>query len=161
MGDRQQFSEGQGWSGKTQPGLTHPVKTGLNHTEKPIKVGKIGFYWLFSKIFQLKPNFLQKIVKNTNQKISKLISNWEYLVKQNPNCPLNAKLSSEFPDLVLQFSIYIGNLIFPQFNPKNPLKPGINQLNPLGWVFDEKPGFLHNPDRIGPKLLTKIHMRAC
>ena len=34
----------QGWMGKTQPGLTHPVKTGLNHTEKPTKVGKIGFY---------------------------------------------------------------------------------------------------------------------
>ena len=37
------FSE-QGWMGKTQPGLTHPVKTGLNHIEKPTKVGKIGFY---------------------------------------------------------------------------------------------------------------------
>ena len=36
--------EDQGWLGKTQPGLTHPVKTGLNHTEKPTKVGKIGFY---------------------------------------------------------------------------------------------------------------------
>ena len=34
----------QGWKGKTQPGLTHPVKTGLNHIEKPTKVGKIGFY---------------------------------------------------------------------------------------------------------------------
>ena len=34
----------QGWMGKTQPGLTHPVKTGLNHIEKPTKVGKIGFY---------------------------------------------------------------------------------------------------------------------
>ena len=30
--------------GKTQPSLTHPVKTGLNHTEKPTKVGKIVFY---------------------------------------------------------------------------------------------------------------------
>ena len=139
----------QGWSGKTQPGLTHLVKTGLNHTEKPIKVGKIGFYWLFSKIFQLKPNFLQKIVKTNIQKNSKLISNWEYLVKQNLNCPLYAKLSSDFPDLVLQFWIYIGNLIFPQFNPKNPLKPGLNQLNPLGLVFDEKPGIcltLENKD---------------
>ena len=100
----------------------------------------------FLQDFSVEANFLQKIVKTNIQKNSKLIANWEYLVKQNPNCPLNAKLSSEFPDLVLQFSIYIGNLIFPQFNPKNPLKPGLNQLNPLGWVFDEKPGFLHNPD---------------
>ena len=35
---------------------------------------------------------------------------------------------------------------FPQFNPKNPVKPGLNQFNPLGWVFGEKPGFLNNPD---------------
>ena len=34
----------QGWICKTHPGLTHQVKTGLNHTEKPTKVGKIGFY---------------------------------------------------------------------------------------------------------------------
>ena len=34
----------QGWTGKSQLGLTHLVKTGLNHIEKPTKVGKIGFY---------------------------------------------------------------------------------------------------------------------
>ena len=34
------LSNNQGWLGKTQPGLTHRVKTGLNHTEKPTKVGK-------------------------------------------------------------------------------------------------------------------------
>ena len=37
----------------------------------------------------------------------------------------------------------------PQLNPKNPIKPSLNQLNPLGWVFDEKPGFLHNPGQFG------------
>ena len=38
------FIVSQGWTGKTQPGLTHPVKTGLNNIEKPTKVGKIGYY---------------------------------------------------------------------------------------------------------------------
>ena len=38
-----------------------------------------------------------------------------------------------------------GFFSFPQFNPKNPVKPGLNQFNPPGWVFGEKPGFLNNP----------------
>ena len=42
-------------------------------------------------------------------------------------------------------SEFTRKLNFPQFNPLNPLKPGLNQLNPPGWVFDEKPSFLHNP----------------
>ena len=93
---------GQGWLGKTQTSLTNLVKTGLNDTEKPIKVGKIGFDLLFSKIFPLKPIFFQKIVKAYVQKIAKLISNWEYLVMETINCPFCAKLSSDFPDLGLQ-----------------------------------------------------------
>ena len=51
VADISYFSEGQGWTGKTQPGLTHPVKTGLNHTEKPTKVGKIGFLLTFLFVF--------------------------------------------------------------------------------------------------------------
>ena len=34
------FGSDQGWTGKTQPGLTRPVKTSLN----PPKWGKLGFY---------------------------------------------------------------------------------------------------------------------
>ena len=33
----------QGGMGKTHPSLTHQVKAGLNHAEKPTNVGKIGF----------------------------------------------------------------------------------------------------------------------
>ena len=41
----------QGWTGKTQPGLTHLVKTGLNYTEKP------PVFINFSPLFwELKPN---------------------------------------------------------------------------------------------------------
>ena len=50
--------------GKTQPSLTHLVKTGLNHTEKPTKVGKTGFYQLFAKIFELQPIFCKYLSKS-------------------------------------------------------------------------------------------------
>ena len=29
--------------------------------------------------------------------------------------------------------------------PKKPIKTGLKWLNPLGWFFDENPGFLPNP----------------
>ena len=54
--------------GKTQPSLTQPVKTGLNHTEKNTKVGKVGFYQIFSKFFCLKPDFFKKWSKLSSKK---------------------------------------------------------------------------------------------
>ena len=37
-------AKGQGWTVKVPPGLICLVKTGLNHTEKATKVGKIKIY---------------------------------------------------------------------------------------------------------------------
>ena len=45
------FGSDQGWTGKTQPGLTRLVKTGLNHKEKLTKVGKIVFLLTFLLVF--------------------------------------------------------------------------------------------------------------
>ena len=36
------------------------------------------------------------------------------------------------------------------------LKPGLNQLNPLGWVFYEIPGFLPNPVKYTIKLKNNL-----
>ena len=44
--------------GKTQSGLTQPVKTGLNHTKKPQKWGKLGF--MKPDFFKNDQNFHQK-----------------------------------------------------------------------------------------------------
>ena len=46
----------QGWTGKTQPGLTHLVKTGLNYTEKPPCGGKWVFINFSPLFWELKPN---------------------------------------------------------------------------------------------------------
>ena len=71
-----QEAYGQGWSGKTQPSLTHPVLTDLNHTEKPTKVGKTEFYQHFSNIFELKLKFSKKLSELTSKRLCKLESNW-------------------------------------------------------------------------------------
>ena len=67
----------QGWMGKTQPSLTHPVITSFYQTEKPTKVGKIGFYLFFLQDFRVEAKFFQKkMVKHTSKICQNLFQIW-------------------------------------------------------------------------------------
>ena len=87
--------------GRVKPNQVLPTR--FKPQRKTHQSGENWVLLTFFQDFSVEAKFFQKNVKTNIQKNSKLISNWEYLVKQNLNCPLYEKLSSDFPDLVLQF----------------------------------------------------------